>query len=289
MAEAAPAKGKAPKAPKAPKELSPEKKLEQLIKRVFMTPFARRMRYLILIPTLQSNLFVLCSDKEDDQNYGSPSMSLGFVIIDNPEDLEMVANWLNGLSLSPNELALLDILSLSSACAKAKWKRESLVVERAGVEKELRVIVKKPDTDEVIDEITPLNPFTSLFPAIQLERLVNIYLKRINDVTSCYRYPYAVRDKENVFRIQIPRAKFANTELGQRFGSDINMLSIRGLDLIDARDFPEGSPDLKYCGYLFWSPENTRVALYMHTMETDRFTVMATRCNVFLTPTHDIV
>lgn len=274
------------KKPAKPKEQTPHKKLELLVKRVFMTPTARRMKFLILIPTLTNSFFITCSDPEKDHNYGSPSMSLGFVKLKEKEEFDMIKEWFGWFNLSPDDLALVDLTQLSSISAKAKWKRENLVVEVDPSIPLSPLLISVVGSNDV--QARPLQKFETLFPAIQIDRQVGIYMDKLVNSDGVFRVSHPVRSKENVFRIRIPYSEFSNEPIGTSFTTDITFLAVRGLDVLDAVDYPDETENL-FTGFRFWRPEASKVLRMMHVLDTPDMQLMLTRCNVFLTPVKDNV
>ncbi len=267
------------KAPKAPKVISPEKILETLIKNYFLTPFARRLRYLYSgVGQYDESYFVMGSVAEDKLSFGDPNQSLALINLKTDSEVRLIRDWLDSVGLYRHIQELIDLPALALMFSKVKWDSSQISARRTtkGV-----LLVKAGDEEESVSD-----PIESFFSLTKIERMSQIYDHvAFHNTTACYEYPYTSQPLQNLNLIHIPRQMFKDSSIGDLFTSDIKFVAIKGMDLLDTKVL-EAKAVAGFIGFKFWIPSGSSL-LYMHCFENPHVRIVQARCHVFLVPRRD--
>ncbi len=271
---------KSQKKEKLPKAISPEKFLEALVKQYFLTPFARRLRYMYSgVGQYDESYFIMGSVAEDKLSFGDPNQSLALINLKTDSEVKLVRDWLDSVGLYKHIQELIDLPALALMFSKVKWDSSQISARRTA---KGALLVKAGDEEEPVSE-----PIESFFSLTKIERMTQIYDHvAFHNTTACYEYPYTSESLQNLNLIHIPRQMFRDSSIGDLFTSDIKFVAIRGMDLLDTKAL-ETKAVAGFIGFKFWIPSGSSL-LYMHCFENPHIRIVQARCHVFLVPRREL-
>lgn len=250
------------------------RKLSELVKLIFFTPFSRKLRYLYTGLSTRSDVFILGNHKEEKFRYGDPEQSLGFVHLKPGSIHNTICNWFNTLDVNTQRYEVIDLIATGSFLNKCKWDMSKISTTR-NLQNQLVLGLDTGETEIVSDVIE------TYFMFEKIRNLTNTYIEALLDKTTpVYTYPFRGDDTARVYKLLIPFEIKNNPTIKKHF----RVIITRGVDWLTVKDLPP-TTEPNSVALRFWSPTDTSsVYYYMHVYESNTLILAETRCNFFLLP-----
>lgn len=249
----------------APNAKRPKKTPEQIdfayvLTDLLLRPTRRRLTFLYPALCRPEEQVLILGVSPDDLIFGNPSEAIAIVKIKDQKRFTLLWDWLMTVAdMNVVSLDVIDIGKLSSLVNKAKGDYESVVVE-------------DPDSLKKL--------VYSLFTLNRLAKTVETYRIAMTDVPSLsYELPI-IKDVPTIDPVSIPSEVVKTSPLWEHFKSSLRLVLVRGFDLLCATHL---NVVPTFFGLKIWHISGTTVR-YAAVIESDEFTFVSARSNVFMIP-----
>lgn len=269
-----PEKVKTPKKAPAKKEKDPCKVFAEQIADILLRPTRRRMTFLYPALCRPAEGILVLGTNPKQIVFGNPEEGLALVRIKDTDWFTKFWNWLILQGIDQHRIEAVDLGKLIAGLGRIKNDFTQIITYRSGDDEELWVQgSEKQAASTAIYSLFTMNRF-----AYQVEQ----FIPAMNGTVAGFDYPVdVIKDVPKIQRFVIPKEQFRQTSLGNVYDSDIRLMASRGYDLLCASQFTD--IQVKYHGFRFW-PVSGNTIYYASVIDTDMFTFLAARCNVFLIP-----
>lgn len=263
---------KKPKKPKATALNTPA----ELVKALFLRPFARRMKCVCTGLTTTPGVFVLSSALGDKTQLVDPDHAAALVWVTDPALQTMLQDWLAQFRIDLSVVGELALLDLTSLLNHVKWDASALVIE---ARPEGHLVARWEDKAVVI-----WRPMPSYFVYDQMrvvaERLIAVFVTGV-----CPTHTVAIpSDKAPLRAVKILPHELP-APLAPEHDRPWRSVLVRGLDLLTTDHLPAAFAlsDDPGSHLVLWRPDGTCYA-YAGACRTDRFVLVGTRLHAMVVP-----
>lgn len=249
-----------------------DKKVHDLVQKIFLRPYARRMKYIYTGMLTTKDIYVLGNRDEESYKFAEHNQAMGLVKITDAETLKYIEDWF-AASIIPffTKAGVLDIVQLSTLVKKYNYRMQDVPFQQ---DMWGRVYV-------VTEANTPVYVYVPfiLFFIFDIYRTMALHY---NTVFFEHQKPYGdvtVSDeiKTNYKRIYVDRQDMVTYPgLGTMYPGTFKTVLTKGLDFIVAKHV-----DIQtalFYGLRIWHLSGNGVSYgFMH--KTDTYTCVAARMN----------